>query len=93
MLQGLSLAAESEATLGCGVQASRGGGLSHCGARTSGCLGFSSCGVGAQYLQLPGAKAQVQMRWTGFVAPRRMGSSWIRDQTCVSCIGRQILHH
>ena len=27
------------------------------------------------------------------VAPRHVGSSWIRDQTCVSCFGRQILYH
>ena len=49
--------------------------------------GFSSCGMWAQYL------------WcTGLVTPRHVGSSgtrrsWTRDQTRVSCIGRQILHH
>ena len=26
-------------------------------------------------------------------APRHVGSSWSRDRTCVSCIGRQILNH
>ena len=25
--------------------------------------------------------------------PFSRGSSWIRNQTCVSCIGRQILYH
>ena len=29
----------------------------------------------------------------GLVALRHVGSSWIRDQTSVSCIGRQILYH
>ena len=29
----------------------------------------------------------------GFVAPRHVGSSRIRDQTCVPYIGRQILNH
>ena len=29
----------------------------------------------------------------GLVAPRRVGSSWTGDQTCVPCIGRWILHH
>ena len=29
--------------------------------------------------------------WTGLVAPRLVGSSWIRDQTRVSCTGRQTL--
>ena len=27
------------------------------------------------------------------VVPQHVGSSWIRDQTCVSCSGRQILYH
>ena len=30
---------------------------------------------------------------TGLVAPWHVGSSWIRDGTCVSCTGRQILYH
>ena len=30
---------------------------------------------------------------TGLVAPRHVGSSRIRDWTCVSYTGRQILHH
>ena len=29
----------------------------------------------------------------GLVAPWHVGSSWIRDRTCVSCIGRRILYH
>ena len=33
------------------------------------------------------------MWWMGLVAPRHVGSSQIRDQTCVPCIGSQILNH
>ena len=29
----------------------------------------------------------------GLAAPRHVGSSWIRDWTCVSCISRRILYH
>ena len=29
----------------------------------------------------------------GWIAPRHVGSSLTRDQTCISCIGRQILNH
>ena len=45
-------------------------------------VGFSSCGMQAQYL------------WrTGLVAPQHVGSSWTRARTCVPCIGRRILNH
>ena len=49
----------------------------------------------AQSLRLPGSGAQAQWLWhTGFVAPRHVGSSWTREGTCVSCIGRRmILYH
>ena len=56
--------------------------LSSCGAQASHCRGFSFCGAWAQYLLRP-----------GLVAPRHVGSSWTRDQTCVPCIGRLILLH
>ena len=29
----------------------------------------------------------------GLVAPQHVGSSWTRDQTHVSCIGRKILYY
>ena len=29
----------------------------------------------------------------GLVPPQHVRSSWIRDRTCVSCIGRRILYH
>ena len=46
------------------------------------CMGFSSCGTRAQ-----------QLWCMGLVAPRHVGSSRARDQTCVPCISRQILNH
>ena len=40
------------------------------------------------------AWAKAQYLWqTGLVALRHVGSSWTRDRTCVSYIGRQILYH
>ena len=40
------------------------------------------------------SRAQAQQLWhTGLAAPWRVGSSWTRDRTCVSCIGRWILNH
>ena len=37
--------------------------------------------------------ASPQLWCTGFVALRHVESSWTRDQTHISCIGRQILNH
>ena len=48
----------------------------------------------AQQLWLAGSRVQTQQLWRmGLVAPRHVGSSWTRAQTCVPCIGRQILNH
>ena len=50
--------------------------------------------LGPQKLQAPGSRAQDQsLRRTGLVALQHVGSSWIRDWTCVSCHGRRILYH
>ena len=41
-----------------------------------------------------GFRAPAQsLRCTGLVASRHVGSSWTRDLTRVSCIGRWILNH
>ena len=77
-----------------------------CSARGSPCSGFSCCGVRfymhrlcsrstrAQQLWLPGSRAQAQQLWhTGLAAPQYVGSSWIKDRTRVSCVGRWILYH
>ena len=78
----------------CGVQASQCSGFSCCQAQTVGHTGFSSCGMWAQQLWFPGSRAQAQqLRCMGLVAPWHVGSSQIRDQTCVSCIGKWILYH
>ena len=44
--------------------------------------GFSSCGTRAQ-----------QLRRTGLVALRHVGSSWTRARTRVPCVSRRILNH
>ena len=77
------------------VWASQCSGLSHCRAWALGRLGVPDCNMQAQQLWLPGSRAQAQQMWPiGLVAPRHMGSSPTRDQTCVSCIiGGQILYH
>ena len=79
-------------------------GDSDCGACLQRLLLFWSTGTRARRLQqlrhmdsvvwLPGSRAQAWQLWlTGLVAPQHVGSSPIRDQTHVSCIGRWILHH
>ena len=68
----------------CGLFSSYGkrGLLSSCGARASHYGGFSCCG------------AQAQELWhTCLVVLQYVGSSQTRDQTHISCIGRQILYH
>ena len=35
-------------------------GAPRCGAWAVGCVGFSSCGIGAQKLRLPGSRAQAE---------------------------------
>ena len=67
--------------------------LSGCGVQASHCNGFSCWGAWA-----PGHEGfscrstQAEQLWhTGLVAPWHLESSWARDQTCISCIGRQIL--
>ena len=55
---------------------------------------FSSCGTRAQQLWLVGSRAQAQQLWrTGLGAPRYVGSSQTRAQSCVPCTGRQTLKH
>ena len=72
---------------GCGAQASHCSGFSRCGGQVLGCMGL-------QKLQLPGPGAQAQELWyAGLVVRRHVGSSWIRDRTRVSRLGRWILHH
>ena len=69
-------------------------GFSWRGARAVGRTVFSCCSEWAQWLRLPGSRAEAQKLWcTGLVAPQHVGSSRIRDQTHVSRIGRWILYH
>ena len=56
---------------------------------------FSSCSAQASHrggFHCCRARAQ-ELRRTDLVALWHVGSSWIRDRTCVSCTGRQILYH
>ena len=63
--------------------------LQSTGSTSSGC---SSWGVTEKQLQLEGSSAQTQyLWWTGSAAPRRVGFSQAREQTCVTCTSRQSL--
>ena len=68
------------------------GGFSCCRGQALGRATCSICGTWAQWLQFLGSRAQ-SLWHMGLVAPQQVGSSWIRDQTCVSCIDMQILYH
>ena len=82
------------ATLCCGAQASHCHGFLLLWSTGSRRTGFSSCGTWTQQLWAVGSRAQAQqMLRTGFLAPWHVGSSRARAQTCVPCIGRQILNH
>ena len=61
--------------------------LSGCSVLASRCVGFS-CGTRAL-----GCLLAQQLWHKDSTAPRHMGSSWTRNQTHISCIGRQILYH
>ena len=55
---------------------------------------FSSRDTWAPSLRFPGSRAQAQWLWhRGLAALRPVGSSYVRDRTRVSCIGRQTLYH
>ena len=46
------------------------------------------------YSPLGSRAQQAQQLWPlGLVALQHVGSSWLKDQTRVSCIGRQVLYH
>ena len=76
------------------LQLRRAGATLRCGAWASHCGGFSCCGARAQQLWLMDSRAQAQqLRCTGLVAPRQVGSSPTRARTRVPCIGRRIFNH
>ena len=79
----------------CGVWASHWNGFSFCIDWALKLEGFSSCGAWAQELQHVGFRVSgLQSLWnTGLVALRHVESSQIGNQTCVPCIGRQILNY
>ena len=74
----------------CGVRVSHCSGFFSCGVRALGHTGLSGCSARAQALQPVGSGAQAQQFCCRMVlvAPRHVGSSWLRDQTHVFCIGK-----
>ena len=58
-----------------------------CGVGASHRSGFSGCSTWAREHRLTSCGAWLSC------SPQHRGSSQIRDQTCVPCIGRQILNH
>ena len=57
------------------------------GVQTSAVVACGSCDSKALEQRFPSSGT-----WP-YIARRHVGWSWARDQTCVSCIGRQILYH
>ena len=70
-----------------GAWASLCGGFSCCAEQALGCADFSSCSSMTLEHRLSSCGPQ------GLIAPSHVGSSQIKDRTCVSCDGRQILYH
>ena len=73
--------------------------LSSCGEQVSHCGGFSCCRAWTlgqlmgSVVVGPGLQSTGSVVWhSGLDAPQHVGSS-ARDQTHISCIGRQILYH
>ena len=49
--------------------------------------------IQTQQLLLTGSRAQAPCLTHGLICPTVCGIFWIRDRTCVPCIGRQICNH
>ena len=78
----------------CSAWLSRCSGLSRCGARAPGAWASAFVAHRLQRLWFAGSRPQAQQLWRlGLVAPRQVGSSWIRDRSRVPCIGRWTLSH
>ena len=84
---GFYLVVASRGYSGCGAKASHCCGFSYCGAWALGRSGFSSCSSQALEHRLSSCGLQALLLHSN------VGSSWIKDWTNVSCIGRQILYH
>ena len=67
--------------------ASHYGGFSCCRVQVLGHTNFSCCGAQAPEPRLESSGT------LGLLALKHVGSSWIRDRICASCIGRWILNH
>ena len=79
------------ATLVCCAQASHGSDFSCRGARALGPASFGNYSPWAQWLPFLGSREQAGQLWR--TALRHVGSSQVRDGTCVSCIAGWTLYH
>ena len=70
----------------CGAEVPHCSGFSWCGAWALGHTGFSRCSFRAP-------ESRLNSSGIDSIAPCHVGSSQIRDRTCVSCICRWVLHH
>ena len=77
----------STAALGLSLVLASGASLSFSDAQVS------CCGASLVLGHRLSARGLSKLWCTGLVAPWHVGSSWIRDQTSVPCIGRWILNH
>ena len=71
----------------------QGVGFSCCWARALGCPGFSGCSTWALVRPWAPEHRLNSCGAQGLADLWHVGSSRTRDETCVSCIGRQILYH
>ena len=93
---GISLVAASRGLLpSWGALVSHCPGFSCCRTQTLGCLGITAvaCGLRSCRSQTLEHRLNSCGSWMGLVTPKQVESSRIRDQPCVSCIGRWILYH
>ena len=70
-----------------------GAGLPCCSAPPLRWLGSALTGSQASHCDSCSCSGAPALGWSGFVVPWHVGSSQIRDWTCVSCTGRRILYH
>ena len=85
----------SSASFSWGALVSHCSGFSCCRTEAPGHLGITAvaCGLRSCRSQTLEHRLNSYGSWMGLVTPRQVESSWIRDQSCVSCIGRWILYH
>jgi len=76
-----------------GAWASHWGSFSYCRARALGRMGFSTCGTPLSSWGSQAPEYGFNVWLMGLVVPWHVESSQVKDWTCVSCTGRQVLYH